>query len=148
MTDKVIATDHPLTAAQQQTLAALVDTILPGSADGRLPSARQLDFIGHLNDKEPAFVPLLIQIVDDFDDEFSMLSLADRYPLVEDFSRRQPQWFKDLLLRLYDCYYTDEGVKQSIGVGQGAPFPRGNTVKAGDLTLLDPVVAKPRTYRK
>ncbi len=148
MTDKVIATDHPLGASQQQILSALVDTILPGSEDGRTPSARKLDFIGYLQKKNEAFVALLIDIVDSFDTEFSTLSLTDRFPLVETFSNNQPESFKELLFHLYDCYYSDERVTEAIGMGKGAPFPRGNTVDAGDLALLDPVVAKPRTYRK
>ncbi len=33
MPDHVIATDHPLTTSQRQTLSALLDTILPGGFD-------------------------------------------------------------------------------------------------------------------
>ena len=148
MANKLIATDHPLTSTQQRTLAALVDTILPGSTDGKMPSAKELDFIGHISGSAETFVDSLVEIVDSFDSAFSTLSLADRYSQVQAFSHSQSDSFKQLLFHVYDCYYTDERVTEAIGMGKGSPFPRGNTLDAGDLSLLDPVVAKPRTYRK
>ena len=39
-------------------------------------------------------------------------------------------------------------VLEGIGVGSGPPFPRGNTLEAGDLSLLDPVIAHSKTYRR
>ena len=55
-TNHVIATDHPLTAEQRQTLSAVLDTLVPASDDGTMPSAATLDFIGYLHDKAPEFV--------------------------------------------------------------------------------------------
>ena len=148
MSNDVIATDHPLTASQQQTLAALLDTMLPASDDGNLPSARELDLIGYVLDTAEDFIPLLVEIVDSFDEAFADLSIAQRYPLVEAFSTTRTELFESLLFQLYDCYYQDDRVLEGIGMATGPPFPDGNTIESGDLSLLDPVLEKSPTYRK
>ena len=156
MSNDFIATDHPLTAAEQRTLVALLDTMLPASDDGSLPSAGQIDLIGYLLEKaeeksgenENDFIPVVVEIVGNFDEAFSDLPLADRYPLVEAFSTAQAELFGDLLYQVYECYYQDDRVLEGIGMMAGAPFPRGNTIESGDLSLLDPVLANSYTYRK
>jgi len=39
-------------------------------------------------------------------------------------------------------------VLRAIGVGAGPPFPRGNTVEQGDLSLLDPVLGSSTNWRR
>jgi len=148
MPNKLIATDHPLTESQQHTLSALLDTILPASDDGEMPSARELDFIGYLSEYADAFIPTLVQTLASFDDEFARLPFAERYPLVTAFSRTQAAVFEELLLRVYSCYYQNDRVLAGIGLAAGPPFPRGNSIDSGDLSLLDAVTQKPRSYRK
>lgn len=148
MTNDVIATDHPLTTSQQQTLAALLDTLLPASDDGTMPSAQALDLIGYLTEKNAEFIPVLVEVIGHFDDGFAGLSLSDRYPVVEAFSKAQAELFDELLFHTYDCYYQDDRVLEGIGMAAGPPFPTGNTIEAGDLSLLDPVMQTSRTYRK
>ncbi len=144
----VIATDHPLTPQQRQTLSALLDTLVPASDDGNMPSAQVLDFIGYLNDNAADFVASVVDIVGHFDGAFAGQALADRVTAVEAFSKTHPALFGNLLLHTYACYYQDDRVLEGIGEAAGPPFPRGNTVEVGDLSLLDPVVRQSRTYRK
>ena len=148
MNDHVIATDHPLTTLQRQTLSALLDTILPGSDDERMLSAKDLDFVGYLDEKAAEFLPLLIEILGNFDEVFSGLSPSDRYSLVEAFSTARVELFEGLLFNIYSCYYQDDRVLEGIGMSAGPPFPGGNTIEPGDLSLLDPVMRKSRSYRK
>jgi hypothetical protein len=148
MTDKVIATDHPLTTTKQQTLSSLLDTIMPASDDGHMPSARDLDLMGYLNEQAQEFIPVLVEIVGHFDDQFYSLSAADRYAVVDAFSQDRPELFRALISHTYACYYQDDDVLEGIGLAAGPPFPRGNTVEAGDLSLLDPVLRNSQTYRK
>ena len=147
MSNDVIATDHPLTESQRQTLSALLDTLLPASEDG-MPSAEELDLMGYLVATAEDFIPLLAEIVGSFDEAFADLSLAQRLPLVETFSTTRKELFDGLLLHVYGCYYTDDRVLEGIGMAAGPPYPRGNTIESGDLSLLDPVMEKSPTYRK
>ena len=148
MTNDVIATDHPLTASQQHTLAALLDTLLPASDDGSMPSAQELDLMGYLHESAADFIPVAVEIIGNFDAEFTDLALSDRVSVVEAFSKAQPELFEGLLFHTYNCYYQDDRVLVGIGMTAGPPFPGGNTIEEGDLSLLDPVVQVPRTYRK
>lgn len=148
MTNDVIATDHPLTTAQRRTLVALLDTLLPASEDGLMPSAAELDLIGYLSEAQAEFIPVLGEIAGHFDASFADLPPAERHAVVDGFSTTQPELFQALLFNAYACYYQDDRVLEGVGLAADPPFPRGNTVEAGDLSLLDPVVARHRGYRK
>ena len=137
-----------LTADQSTTLSALLDTILPASADGRMPSAAELDFYGYLSGDGAEFAPVLPGILDRLDSGFADLPLADRVTAVEAFAKNDPQAFDNLLFRVYACYYQDDRVRTLIGSEPGPPFPRGNTIPAGDLSGLADVVKRSPGYRR
>lgn len=148
MGNDVIATDQPLNGAQQKTLSALLDTLLPAGDDGTMPSAAELDLIAYLREAAEEFLPVLAQIIEQFDAAFADRNPDERHANLEDFSGREPELFNALLLHTYACYYQNDHVLQSIGSAAGPPFPRGNTIEQGDLSLLDPVVRRSKTYRK
>jgi hypothetical protein len=148
MSNDLIASDHPLTPSQQAVLGALLDTLLPASDDGRLPSASELDFVGYLSRGAADFLPALSGILDGFPEDFGELPYLERLPLVEALRDASTELFNGLLFHVYGCYYIDDRVLEGIGVGSGPPFPRGNTLEAGDLSLLDPVIAQSKTYRR
>ncbi|MDP6621292.1 MAG: hypothetical protein QF754_03365 [Alphaproteobacteria bacterium] len=148
MTNDAVTTAHPMSGARQRRLSALLDTVLPASEDGTMPSAGELDFPAYVLEQSEAFMPALARIVDHFDDEFPDQPLSARLALVEEYSRTDAQAFNGLLFHIYDCYYQDDRVRELIGVLPGAPFPQGNVVEPGDLSLLDAVLARPRSYRR
>ena len=149
MTD-LITTEHALSEDQQVLLAALLDTLVPASGDGRMPSAADVDFGTYLRTQAEDFVTDLRTMLSLFDPSFATLALPDRCERLAEFSTQHPALFRGLLTRAYDCYYQDDRVRRQIGVVTGAPFPQGNEVTAGDLSLLDPVIGNRdrHTYRK
>lgn len=134
--------------AQHARLSALLDTILPASADGRMPSAAELDFMGYLTGDGAAFAPALPGILDRLDAGFADWPLEDRLAAIEAFAAADPQAFDDLLFRVYACYYQDDRVRGLIGSQPGPPFPRGNTIPVGDLSGLADVVKRSPGYRR
>ena len=147
MTDTGTQTVH-LDGSQLAKLSALLDTILPASDDGRMPSAAELDFTGYLSGDGAAFAPDLPGILDRLVSGFADLPLADRVTAVEAFAKNDPQAFDNLLFRVYACYYQDDRVRTLIGSQPGPPFPRGNTIPAGDLSGLAEVVKRSPGYRR
>ncbi len=148
MNDRLIASDSALTAASREVLSALLDTIIPPSGDSEMPSASDVDFLRYVESNTPDFVPDLGDILGQFDAEFVRCPLMVRYERVKAFSEAAPESFDRLLSEVYACYYQDARVLEAIGVGVGPPFPRGNTVEPGDLSLLDPVSKNKTTWRR
>ena len=70
----LISTDSPLTPTQQRTLAAVLETLVPASEDGRLPSAAEVDFGGYLLTQAEDYLPGLAGTLDDLDEGFAGLS--------------------------------------------------------------------------
>jgi hypothetical protein len=143
----IISSDHPLTHDQRLVLAALLDTLVPASEDGAMPSAADADFDGYLRSQAADFMPQLIALLAQFESSFAELSLDARCERVRHFSSANAPLFQLLLSRVYDCYYQDARVRSQIGVVAGALFPHGNEVPAGDLSLLDPVIANSARHR-
>ncbi|MEZ5559124.1 MAG: hypothetical protein R3E86_11380 [Pseudomonadales bacterium] len=143
----LISSDFPLTASQRTVLTAVLDTLLPASRDGEMPSAAEVDFTAYLVDQAEGFVAELAAILDELTASFADLPAAARHERLTEFSAGNPAPFRNLLTRVYDCYYQNDLVRTRIGVTTGAPFPAGNDVIAGDLSLLDPVIANSTRHR-
>ena len=148
MNDGLIASDAPFTPEEREILGALADTLLPASEDGVMPSAGELDIAGYVARNAADFLPELTEILAGFDAAFSDEPPATRHERMKAFSEARPESFQRLLAEVYGCYYQDARVLEGIGAGTGPPFPRGNTVEAGDLSLLDPVMANPTKWRR
>lgn len=144
----LIATDHLLNEAQKIKFDALIDTLVPAGEDALMPSASEVDVLGYIVDSAADFAPQLAAIVDSFDNEFAVSGEDERVRLVRVFEQAHPVLFSELLFHTYARYYQDAQVLEGIGLAAGPPFPRGNTVETGDLSLLDPVMEKPHGYRK
>lgn len=143
---QLISSDRPIGGSALAVLRALLDTLVPASDDGRMPSAADVDFLGHLERFDAEYLPQLATVVGAFDDAFARLDLAARVAEVARFARGDPAAFRHLIQRVYDCYYQSDRVRLAIGMTAGPPFPQGNTVVAGDLSLLDPVIRNSERY--
>jgi len=133
--------------SNESVLRALLDTLVPASEDGRMPSACEVGFDAFLVTQGEAFAPALQAILAQLGDDFATLSAEARHEKVADLSASEPALFAGLLAQVYDCYYQDDRVRRAIGVVQGPVFPQGNEVARGDLTLLDPVIENSDQYR-
>lgn len=146
----IISTDHPLTKRQRSLLAALLDTLVPASEDGEMPSAAEVGFDEYLQTQAEDLIPELVetlQRLQTLEPEFPDLPLPERCERVSAISTQDPAQFQNLLARVYDCYYQNDQVRRQIGVATGAPFPQGNEVLPGDLSLLDPVIENSARHR-
>lgn len=144
----IITTDNPLSDEQKARLAGLLDVIIPPSEDGRLPSAAEMDLVTYVQTYAPEFLPALVRVLDDLDGQFATLERSERHSMVEGLSKNRADVFGLILFNTFACYYQDNRVHKAIGMEEGPPFPRGNTVETGDLSLLDPVLERPTLYRK
>ena len=147
MNDTIIATDFPLTDAQHKKLGYLLNALIPASQDGHMPSAGELDLISYLEANAVDFLPVLLTILDDLDEEFLTDTPEEHHQGALALSHDNPARFQELIYQVYALYYQNPAVLEGIGAAAGPPFPQGNTVESGDLSLLDPVLAIAKSYR-
>ena len=146
---EIIRTDHPLDDVQQATLVALLNTLIPPSDDGRLPGAGSLDLRAFMdNVLNPDFERAVKDTIETLGEAFAALSTAEQEAQVTSLSTTHPDAFAALYLQALAVYYRQDAVLLGIGSGEGPPFPRGNDVADGDMTLLDPVITNPKPYRQ
>ena len=145
---EIIGTDHPLNDAQRAILVALLNTLIPPEDDGRLPGAGTLDLLAFMdNALSPEFDRVVHEAIEALGEDFADTTPAEQEARVSTFSASQPEAFSQLYLQALAVYYRQDAVLRGIGSGEGPPFPRGNEVADGDMTLLDPVIANPKPYR-
>ena len=141
------ASEAALSASQHAVLSALLDTLIPASGNGEMPSAAEVGFEVFLATQARDFVPELLAWLEELGPGFADLSAGARTERVTQLVGEDPARFAGLLARVYDCYYQHDVVRERIGVVRGAVFPQGNEVVQGDLSLLDPVIENADRHR-
>ena len=144
----VISTDHPLSDGERATLTVLLDTLIPPSEDGAMPGAGDLDLRVFMdNPLNPEFDAVVRNVLGELGENFATLDSAAQETRVANLQTQSPADFAALYMQTLAVYYQQDSVLRGIGSREGPPFPRGNEVIDGDMSLLDPVVANPKLYR-
>jgi hypothetical protein len=141
------------------TLAALLDTLIPPSKDGRLPGAGAIGVGDHVvlaMQADAATGELVSRGLDELDacarsagaDGFAQLDEDARSALVQRFQNEQKDFFECIVLHACTGYYQHERVVGALGLEARPPFPKGYEVAAIDPDLLEPVRKRAPMYRK
>ncbi|MEJ2130716.1 MAG: gluconate 2-dehydrogenase subunit 3 family protein [Gammaproteobacteria bacterium] len=157
MTDRggIIGSDSPLPEAQRATLDAVLNLIIPPSDDGRMPGAVDVDVLKHIRDAASGIIPILREELERLDDDakvrfgnpFASLVEKDRATLFHEARNGDPTFMQGLVVETLTCYYRDDRVLEAIGMEPRPPYPKGYDVESGDLSLLDPVIARGKKFR-
>jgi hypothetical protein len=142
-------------AEQELVIAALIDAIVPPSADGRLPGAGELDLVAHVERsarQNPMLRPVLeygLSAIAELARARSPsglkgLSRADWTAVFAEFTTTDEFFQPAFLFLVYGGYYQHERVVTAIGLEPRAPHPQGYEMGADDWSLLDPVRRRPR----
>jgi len=123
--------DTPYTEQEQCALAALLDTLIPASEDGRLPGAGSLGLAKPLAAKLPDLQPALAG-----------------GPGLEELSQEHPELLPGLVFQTYVHYYQHPQVQEALGLEGRPPHPLGYTLEDGDLGRLQAVRQRGRLYRE
>ena len=155
MTTERIATDSPLDPTQRGIFDILLGMIVPASADGRKPSAAEVDVLGYIVEREADSLPTLREELDALaarargqtGHAFLDLTAAEQQRVVADARAAAPEFLRGLALHTVTSYYQDDRVLEALGMEARPPFPQGYEVREGDLSLLDPVRQRDPFYR-
>jgi hypothetical protein len=145
-------TPNPLSETQQETLRAVLDTIVPASQGGRLPAAGALGLAAVLADKAPLLMPALAPGLTWLDEQagepgFAGLGTAARRDALAALTERDPGFLPGLVFHTYLHYYQRGEVLVGLGLEARPPYPGGYPLEENDLSLLDPVRERGRMYR-
>ncbi len=140
-------------AAENRTLASVLDEIIPRSGDGTLPGAGELGVAAYIDQalqKAPELRPMITQGLAELEDlarqrygeAFPELSQEQKVALLNEQTFMLP-----LTLHTYAGYYQNGRVVEALGLEARAPHPKGYEMEANDLTLLENVRRRPKGYR-
>lgn len=142
--------------AQRSALAAVLDAIVPPSADGRLPGAGELGLAGAIEEKLGAMCAFTARGLDALDAlarergavGFTALAAADRTEVLNAHAASDPGFLPGLVFQVYSAYYQHPRVLAGLGLEPRPPHPEGYTLEQPDLeALLAPVRARAKLYR-
>jgi hypothetical protein len=141
-----------LTAAQRDDLRAVAAMIIPASTEYNVPGADdaaiQADMIATLGRDAPAVRAALDHLAPLAGMPLSKLDAVRRDAVAKEFRASGGASAAVLVRVVLQCYYRDDRVLRSLGLELRAPFPKGYELEQGDWSLLDPVKARPSTWRR
>jgi len=147
-----------LTPEQTRALSAVLDELIPPSADGHLPGAGALGLASAIEDKmreQPDLRPAVLGGLDALDALAKQSGVAgfvdvpagDRNELLNRLSAESPAFLPGLIFHTYVTYYYQPSVVEALGVPPRPPHPEGYAVPPSDEGLLDAVRARGPLYR-
>ena len=132
----------------------LFNFIIPPSSDKKLPGAAYLcDLDNHFSVQDFSLFRKTIEQISDYANseyskDFSKLNTSLQLSLLDDLKKKSKRNFNEIAFRIINYYYTSECVLKAIGQQSHPPFPDGNYVEEGDLSLFEKVYLKGAIYRK
>ena len=150
-----IPSDGSLNEEQSHSLKFLLNMIIPPNQEKGMPGAGELDFVSYVHEFAPDQIKAIQSELDLLEQEsqhqykcsFTDLDPSDRELLVDQMRKKDTQFAQHIVVQTMGCYYQDDKVVTALGVETRPPFPKGNEVVSGDLSLLDPVRKKKQMYR-
>jgi hypothetical protein len=135
------------------TLALIIDTILPGDPSMGLPPASSVDFSAHLQrsgsralaDEFSALVERACG--EKFQAVFSSLSAEQRLEAINGCRISDMRLFSAFLKQVFSAYYTAPEILNIIRAGSTPPFPQGNSLESDDWSILETVYERGTIYR-
>jgi len=148
-------TDGVYSPDQARGLAAILDTLIPRSDDGRLPGAGELGLARQLAQRAPELAPMVVQALAILDalaaergaPDFAGLDPREREPVLTAWSTEHPLLLPALIFHGYAAYYGEQRVVEALGLEHRPPFPQGYALAPTDPSRLDAMRRRPPMYR-
>ena len=129
--------------------------IIPPNKEKGMPGAGELGFVHYVrefaSDQIEAIKSELDMLgqesQDQYNSTFAALSQNEREFLVDLQRKKNAQFAQSIVVQTMACYYQDDKVMIALGIEARPPFPKGNEVTSGDLSLLNPVRERKQIYR-
>jgi hypothetical protein len=144
--------DNALTAAQRDDLRVIAAMIIPASTEYNVPGADdaaiQADIVATLGRDSGMVHAALDHLARLAGMPLAGLGAAQREAVAREFRTSGGAPAAALTRVVLQSYYRDDRVVRSLGLELRPPFPKGYALEQGDWSLLDPVKARPSTWRR
>lgn len=146
-----LATQPLLSPAQRHALQAVAAMIIPADTARGMPGADDPLIAAAIEESIGRDAPAVVQALQRLDDlaegHFASQPAALREQAAARLRERHPALAAVLEAVTAQAYYRDDRVMKAIGMDVRAPYPKGFDLEPGDLSLLDPVRARPPIWR-
>ena len=146
------ANETGLTQAQRDDLRTIAAMMIPESAEYRVPGADDLriqaDILATLGRDTLRVREALDSLARFAGEPLAALDGPRREAVVREFRASGGVAAATLARVILQCYYRDDRVLKSLNLELRPPFPLGHTLEQGDWSLLDPVKARPSSWRR
>jgi hypothetical protein len=145
--------------AEERTLSAVLDRIIPPSGDGRLPGAGELGLGAGIQAalrETPEQITRIAQGLASLDqiarrrgsEDFSALADPEQLEALRELETARPDFLPGLIFRTYTGYYRSPRVLEGLGLEPRPPHPEGYEMEPGDFSLLGAVRRRTKLYRE
>lgn len=150
--------DRGFSEDELETLACVLDHVVPPSDDGRLPGAGKVGVAAVVDEalhRMPEVRGMVAQGLSALDAlarsrssrAFATLPRDQQAELLNELAASEDAFPPILLLHVYNGYYQQGPVLEALGLEPRPPHPLGYEVEANDLRLLERVRRRGRLYR-
>jgi len=151
----VIHSGRQLSDEQNTILLILMGMIIPASDDGLMPAANELQIDRAIVNDDDVVLAAIVTDMEDlavsaqqqFNCAFTELGVVLQQQLLDQLRSTNADFLKPLATAIAIYYYQHDRVLMALGQAPRSPSPIGNTVPAGDLSLLEPVRRRAPFYR-
>jgi hypothetical protein len=142
---------------QRAALTAVLDALVPPSADGRLPGAGEIGLASGIEAQLGAMCAFTARGLDALDAlarergaaGFGALAAPARAEVLSAHAAADPGFLPGLVFQVYSAYYQHPRVVTGLGLEPRPPHPKGFTLEQPDLdALLAPVRARQKVFRE
>jgi len=141
-----------LTPAQCDDLRSIARMMIPESGEYNVPGADdaaiQADILATMGRETPMVCAALDHLARLAGAPLAQLDDTGRDAVAREFRATGGAAAATLSRVVLQCYYRDDRVLRSLNLELRPPFPKGYDMEQGDWSLLDPVKARPLTWRK
>ena len=149
------------TESEHEILYRILETLIPASKDGKIPSANNILIIEKLKQeaiKDNKFKSLLLDGLKHIKhmlivtgNDLNSIDLRNFTNLICKLEDQKPEFFNAFLRQTYIAYYNQPSIRTHFGLSENPPHPDGYNVPSETIeeisSLVAPVIKRGDCYR-
>ena len=148
-------TSHNLSSTDLTILKHILNILIPSGSNKIMPTASENELVEFIYRNDIKFLNILISFIkeiklitkNEFNMNFIDIKIEKKKKIINLYEMSFKENYDQLIKLILFCYYSNKNVLKNLGLKIDPPFPEGNLLKRGDLSLLKPVIEKNIVFR-